>query len=363
MAILVTPEDDIQQIINAARNTTAESNSHSNNNDLPTWLDASAIAEGQKFVRRNFFLIFFVHFISLILLLSYLPVRLVLLKTNRSHTTDLALKRYLSTLRHVKFWYEGDLTSTNGDAVRDVRKVCKIHSGVCQRLSKDIAVMKYKNILCESERTQELQMVKCFDMDNNTMVQVKEEIDTSPHVISQLDMIVTQYCFMGILTTFPQKFGITSKMDKEGLHGFIHIWAVIGHLLGIEDRFNLCIGEKTQLKECILHDILLKDLFTAEKNTMMLWNALVSAMSTFVPCLSINASLLYILDQTLDMKVESLRKNATIHEQSCYKFMIFLFTTFFQFSTVRSIFNNLLRLAICVASCKVGIWKVIINVS
>ncbi|ODN05720.1 hypothetical protein Ocin01_00939 [Orchesella cincta] len=267
-------KNDVQQIIKEARNTSAECNSQWYKDELPIWLNSKAISEGQNFVRRKFFLIFFVHFISLILLLSYLPVRLVLLKTKRSHTKDLALKRYLSTLRHVKFWYEGDLISPNGDAVRDVRKVCKIHSGVSKRLSSDMNSLK-----CASEsNVEQIQTLQWFDKQNNKTVNVHENADVSPHVISQLDMIVTQYCFMGLLTSFPQKFGVTSKEEQEGLSGFTHIWAVIGHLLGIEDRFNLCIGDKGKLKECILKDILLADLSTTGSDTVMLWNALVSAM-------------------------------------------------------------------------------------
>jgi hypothetical protein len=40
---------------------------------------------------------------------------------------------------------------------------------------------------------------------------------------------------------YPKKVGAVEATDEE-LEGLVHLWAVIGHLLGIKDEYNLCLG-------------------------------------------------------------------------------------------------------------------------
>src|SRR5437870_5629254 len=44
---------------------------------------------------------------------------------------------------------------------------------------------------------------------------------------------------------YPAEDGIVE--DKAGLEGFVHHWAVVGRLLGIEDRFNLALHPSRSL--------------------------------------------------------------------------------------------------------------------
>lgn len=53
--------------------------------------------------------------------------------------------------------------------------------------------------------------------------------------ISQKDMALTQLGFMGFSIARPKFFGIYNTTDEEW-KAFIHVWRVIGYLLGIEDR-------------------------------------------------------------------------------------------------------------------------------
>lgn len=348
---------EIQELITTARKTDANCGKEKKSDQqLPEWIDPTSILAGRDFVRRHFFLIFFTHFISLILLLSYIPVRNVLLLTKRSHTKPLALKRYLSTLMHVKLWYEGDLITPEGSAVRDILKVRKIHTGVSWRLKDQsctnaLRQPEIQSLIDNSEATSSriLKSIRKITDDNNNDTTVSKENQTRLHPISQLDMMVTQYCFMGLLTTFPEKFGVSScAEDAKGLSGFTHMWAVIGYLLGIEDQFNLCLGEKNHLKKFILRDILLSDMTSSMAETGVLWEALVSAMSEFVPCLSCYAALLYILDHTLNYSNSYILYNDTnLYEKFGYNLMIFLLTNgFIKSKVLRIVFNNLLRLAI-----------------
>lgn len=52
--------------------------------------------------------------------------------------------------------------------------------------------------------------------------------------ISQRDMAITQFGFMGFPLLARKKLGLHGS--DEDLEGFIHFWRVIGHLLGISDQ-------------------------------------------------------------------------------------------------------------------------------
>lgn len=59
--------------------------------------------------------------------------------------------------------------------------------------------------------------------------------------ISSIDMTMTQWAFIGGLVLYPSKLGFSTK--NEDIETMIHFWAVIGYMLGIEDEYNLCLGD------------------------------------------------------------------------------------------------------------------------
>lgn len=63
------------------------------------------------------------------------------------------------------------------------------------------------------------------------------------HFINQRDMAITQNSFMGHVIVYHKRFGI--PYDPEDFNAFCHFWRVIGYMIGIEDRFNLCAGDLT----------------------------------------------------------------------------------------------------------------------
>lgn len=58
--------------------------------------------------------------------------------------------------------------------------------------------------------------------------------------ISQTELSLTTFGFMGFALVKPHLLGIRhdNKNDREG---FIHFWAVMGHMLGVMDKFNICL--------------------------------------------------------------------------------------------------------------------------
>lgn len=76
-------------------------------------------------------------------------------------------------------------------------------------------------------------------------------------IISQKDMAITQFTFMGFHLLMPDKFGIVGT--REQFEAFNHFWRVIGYMLGTENRFNCCgetlddtLGRLESIKEDFL---------------------------------------------------------------------------------------------------------------
>lgn len=62
-------------------------------------------------------------------------------------------------------------------------------------------------------------------------------------IISQKDMALTQFTFMGFVLLNPKQFGIAGSLEQ--FEAFNHLWRVLGFLLDIKDEYNLC-GETLQ---------------------------------------------------------------------------------------------------------------------
>lgn len=79
--------------------------------------------------------------------------------------------------------------------------------------------------------------------------------------ISQKDMALTQFTFMGFNLMCPEQFGIVGT--REQFEAFNHLHRLIGYMLGVEDRFNLCgetLDETLGRLEAAREDMLLPDL-------------------------------------------------------------------------------------------------------
>lgn len=77
-------------------------------------------------------------------------------------------------------------------------------------------------------------------------------------IISQKDMAITQFLFMGFSMCMPDMFGIVGTYEQ--FDAFNHFWRLIGFLLGTEDRFNACgeTVEETQGRlQSMVEDMLL----------------------------------------------------------------------------------------------------------
>jgi len=324
---------------------------------LPNWVDPALIKQGQEFVRQNFFSVFFAHFISLIFLLSYTPVKLTLLKTQETDTSFKSLRRYLSTLLHIKLWYEEDLLTPTGKAAEDAYKIRKIHGAIAKKFHRlGYSIEEENNGHSDpvsSAVEEDMKRGTIDDLPQSIMIDNYNTFKNAPVTkqifVSQLDMAVTQYAFVGFIVMFPTVFGIWGTENQKGLQGFQHLWAVLGHLLGIEDKFNFCIpnnlDDRKKQRECILYKVILPEMRFCNANTVTLWRSLINGWSLTVPFLSFNGVLLFAIRNVAKFKGETVAAMMNVYDRFCYSFMCVCFKRMDCYMVV-AILNFLLRILV-----------------
>jgi hypothetical protein len=224
--------------------------------DIPPWVDVEKCRRGQQFARDNYFVINLAEMLSLYLLFSVPGSLGPLVFTGNSSTPFTSFKRYLSTVNRVRSWYEKDLWEENSAAVDNLKYVRRVHCLVRKQLnecskqelsekfdlektvnSSSILATLYKTIGEESRSSCDASKLACPFGSNRRSV-----------FINQAEMSVTQFGFMGLIVYYPEKFGLTN-ISEDDFEGFVHLWKVLGYYLGIEDKYNFCDGNLSEVRQ------------------------------------------------------------------------------------------------------------------
>lgn len=184
----------------------ASSDNFHNCDTLPPFYDEELFKRGQKFFYKHLFAMFFAKCLGLIAVLSVPSVLKILMFTKMSSSELTAYKRYVATIMHMKVWYDSDF-KPGSKLWRSIADVRSRHNSASNR-----------------------------------------SCSAGMHRITQKDMTITQFGFVGISVCRSKMLGIHNATDEEW-KAFIHVWRVIGYLMGIEDRFNLCDGTLEETRE------------------------------------------------------------------------------------------------------------------
>lgn len=114
-------------------------------------------------------------------------------------------------------------------------------------------------------------------------------------IISQKDMAITQFAFVGMQLLCPEKLGI--KGSREQLECLSHGWRVRGAMLGIEDRFNVCgetLDETLSRLEAIKQDFILPTLTNLSPIVEEYLRTAVEGMKGYEPWLDVETQLFTI---------------------------------------------------------------------
>ncbi|XP_014226572.1 uncharacterized protein LOC106652251 isoform X1 [Trichogramma pretiosum] len=182
---------------------TCPADSESDELKLPDYFDATKFRLGQQAFYNNVFSMMVAKLSGLLTLLAVPSILDILIYTRQSGTPCTAFRRYVSTILHTFVWYEKDPIQQN-EFFKSLHNVRKKHCIVSRRSS-----------------------------------------EAGLGRITQLDMALTQFGFIGFTLLSGDELGV--KTTEAELDGLIHFWRVIGQLLGMDERYNLCNGT---VEEC-----------------------------------------------------------------------------------------------------------------
>ncbi|XP_059472382.1 uncharacterized protein LOC132194845 [Neocloeon triangulifer] len=278
--------------------------------ELPPWFDLEKFKRGQEFMRRNIFTFLYSKLSGLMCLLAVPSILRVLSCTSQSSEPCSAFNRYFSTLSHMMEWYDGDLLEPGSKAYQSLKLIRSRHSAAAKR-SRKLGLM------------------------------------------SQFDMIVTQFGFIGFAILHPKFFAL-HREKQEAWEGIAHFWRTVGYLLGIEDRFNLCTGSLEETKSLCLaieEKVVAPGLRNPPSHFEPMATALITGMQCLIPSLDFHMMMAVIMEDFLGSTYEqkmSLRSKCGVLEVRLVFYQLlarqWLATVF------RPFFNGLVRLALFIAA-------------
>ncbi|XP_042902767.1 uncharacterized protein [Parasteatoda tepidariorum] len=278
------------------------------NDQPPPWLDKERFSRAREIFKNHFFSIFFSHLAGLMLIVHMPSMTEPLMSTGNSSNIVCLFRRYLSTLVHIRRWYEGDIFDPKDPAHQSITMVRGMHKRVADKL----------NGPCRR---------RCM-------------------AVSQYDMALTQFAFIGLIALHPKHVGLhCSQYDLECL---IHFWRGIGYMLGVEDRYNLCSGsvdDTVAICRKIMEAELKPSVRNSTKESTTMSQGIIKAMNSFIIFLSWEAMARFWFEQ---MGLACNFKMG-IYESTGYWLMRFTFGGLLKFRLFHKFFNFLLRIAVKVA--------------
>ncbi|XP_045770799.1 uncharacterized protein LOC123871201 [Maniola jurtina] len=184
---------------------------------IPEWYDEKQYNKARRFFWDNCFQMTSSMLLGLVAVFAIPSILRVLISSHRSNTTYTAYRRYLSTLLHTVSWFENDL----------------IPGSVSWRSLLAVRARHIKASLSANLKGQ--------------------------GIVSQRDLALTQFGFVGFAVLKAEKFGIRENEDGDW-EAYNHFWRVIGHAIGLEDRYNICRRNMEETREVC--QILLRQVFT-----------------------------------------------------------------------------------------------------
>ncbi|XP_039447703.1 uncharacterized protein LOC120426947 isoform X1 [Culex pipiens pallens] len=228
----------IEDLLNDAGTIPVDADVDTYEMHYPPWFDEEKFKRGQQFYTTNRACMLTAGLCGLIAVLA-IPTSLeVLIFTGRSSTPLKAYRRYVQTIRHTMNWYEEELVP-GSKSWKSLEYVRRIHAASGKQANKQNSKM----------------------------------------LVSQKDVAITQFGFVGFVALSYQMLGI--RYDEAGMEGFVHFWRTIGYMLGLEDRFNICTEDLTSSKQrmtLVLEQILRPALQTVSTEFVQMTNAMIDGL-------------------------------------------------------------------------------------
>ncbi|KAJ6646588.1 hypothetical protein Bhyg_01801 [Pseudolycoriella hygida] len=274
---------------------------------LPDWADSKKVKMGQRFGFLNLNALSHATFLGLLAVIPVETLTQVLIFTKQSSTPALSYRRFKANGLHLQTWYRNPM-ETGSIAWQSISTIRRMHVVVNKRSTK-----------------------------------------AGVGIISQKDMAVTQFLFMGFAMLMPETFGFVGCYEQ--FDAFNHLWRLIGYLLGTADRFNCCgetVEETRRRLQSIKEDMLLPAWKDPFPGCMEYARITFEGVSTSFPTMEYESSM-FMMKKAVGVPGYNLfdskqNDKNVFHDLSLYaKFQIFLeFVIYEHFSHIfvfRWIFN------------------------
>ncbi|KAI1290349.1 hypothetical protein HDE_08278 [Halotydeus destructor] len=122
-------------------------------------------------------------------------------------------------------WYEDDLFDPTTDGHKSIRRVVTMHQHVAKAMN-----------MWQSNRS---------------------DAHVPHRWLSQLDMTMTQWAFIGLILQFPEKCGLHNG-TQQTFAAIIYVWRVISYLIGVKDEYSMCldsVDDTIALSRLVYRDI------------------------------------------------------------------------------------------------------------
>ncbi|XP_023943767.2 uncharacterized protein LOC112049932 [Bicyclus anynana] len=184
---------------------------------IPEWFDEKQYNKAREFYWSQAFQFSLSMLLGLVAVFAVPSILRVLISSRRSSSSYTAYKRYVSTLLHTLTWFEHDLKPGS---------------------------VSWNSIL--TVRTRHIKGGRAAKLKGHG-------------IVSQRDLALTQFGFIGFTVLKPDKFGIR-QFEEGDWEAYNHFWRVIGHTIGLEDRYNICRKNFEETREVC--QILLDSVYT-----------------------------------------------------------------------------------------------------
>jgi len=127
--------------------------------------------------------------------------------------------------------------------------------------------------------------LECIDMDPHTHL-----LTWNPQVpLSQFNMVATQFATIGPMFLQREALGI----DMKGFHGYLHIQALAGRMLGTLDRFNLALHASHEFCQSFYTNMILASIKESDETVVILQEAFVKGMFGHSPIFTLKSLTYY----------------------------------------------------------------------
>ncbi|XP_076659305.1 uncharacterized protein LOC143362761 [Halictus rubicundus] len=222
--------------------------------ELPAFFDEKKFLLGQRMFYNNVFTMMIAKLCGLLSLFAVPSIRNVLAFTKQSGTLCASFHRYVSTILHTWVWYGK-------------------RAGIEKEFLDSLKIVRKKHC-----------------------VAFRRSFEAGIGRVTQLDMALAQFGFMGFTLLAGDYLGVNNS--SEELEGLIHFWHVVGSMLGMEDKYNLCTGnveETRALCRRVLDEVFLPSLANENKAFDEMSRTLIEGLWPLNPYLDSDAFVVFTL--------------------------------------------------------------------